>query len=131
MPPINIDPLSVQSLHLELRTNGQRLGTATGIVLDYNTRHCLITNWHVLAGRNPDTGESLSDTGGFPDEVVILHNASQALGTWTPISVPLQDAQANALWNEHPEGSDVDVVALPLSPENEPVKIYPFNLALS
>ncbi len=53
---ILVDPLSARSLLLETAVNGYPLGTATGFVVQKGNQPYLITNWHVVAGRNADTG---------------------------------------------------------------------------
>jgi len=69
-----LDSLSLSSLYLKLLVNGNELGTATGFVVAHSGRRFLITNWHVLSGRNPETGKPCSATGGLSDEVRIAHH---------------------------------------------------------
>lgn len=115
---------SVASLPLELRFEGQALSTATGFVIERNERRVLVTNWHVVTGRRPDTGALLSGSGGVPDEVVIMHNQAGALGTWVPKTEPLYASNGDPLWREHPgHRRAVDVVALELS-QLDGVDIY-------
>lgn len=74
---------SAQSLLLRLQGNGNDLGTATGCVARRAGRSFLITNWHVLAGRRPDTGQAIHLTpGAVPDTVVIAHHVAGKLGQW-------------------------------------------------
>jgi len=87
----------------------------------------LITNWHNLAGRDPSTGQSLSKTGGVPDEVIILHNQKGELGRWIPKHEPLHE-DIDPLWSQHPvHDQKVDVVALPLT-DLDDVELYPYSL---
>ena len=58
------------------------LGSATGFVVERNGQRLLITNWHVVTGKHPQTG--LSPTGVEPDELLVLHNRSAQLGSWIP-----------------------------------------------
>src|SRR5262245_38587181 len=52
-----IDPLTAQALFLELLNSTNRvLGSATGFITKHNEKHFLITNWHVVTGRHPETG---------------------------------------------------------------------------
>lgn len=115
---------SVASLPLELRVQGQRLSTATGFVVERDGRRFLVTNWHVVTGRHPDTGTVLSQSAGVPDEVIIMHNRAGALGTWVPRAEPLYGPNDDPLWREHPvHHRAVDVVALALTQLDE-VDIY-------
>lgn len=107
---------SVASLPLELRFQGQGLSTATGFVVERDGRRLLVTNWHVVTGRRPDTGALLSQSGGVPDEVIVIHNQAGALGTWVPRAEPLYAPNGDPLWREHPvHHRAVDVVALELT----------------
>ena len=123
---IQIAEPSIKSLHLELRVNGHGLSTGTGFVTTHQDKPYLITNWHNLSGRHPDTNQPLSTTGGLPDEVQILHNASIGLGNWVKRSEQLHSNSA-PLWLEHPiYRQSVDVVALPLTNLKD-VRLFPYS----
>ncbi len=131
MSSIDVNPLSVQSLHLCLKVEGLKLATATGFALRLDTGDYLITNWHVLNGRHPATGKPLDEKNlGIPDELVIMHNSSAGIGLWERASVKLYE-NGNRCWLEHPAGPEVDVVALPLIDLNPSIILYPFNLDLA
>jgi hypothetical protein len=79
----------------------------------------LITNYHVAAGRNPETGQPLHPSGAVPDTLRINYLVPQrAPGElrWEPHDEPVLEVPfERALWLEHPvHGRHVDVVALPL-----------------
>lgn len=125
-----ISDLSAQSVFLKQTADGHDLGTATGFIVEHNSRPYLITNWHVLTGKNPDTND-LINYDYCPDEIVILHHVRNRLGTWIQQIEPLEDLAGNPRWIEHPRGSQVDVVALPLQiiPEvDNAIQLYPFDL---
>ncbi|MCY3019826.1 MAG: trypsin-like peptidase domain-containing protein [Planctomycetota bacterium] len=126
-----IDPLSATSLIVEQRVNGLSLGTATGFCVTANEKAFLVTNWHVVSGRNPDTSQPLSPTAGIPDELLIAHHAAGKLGTWVVKPEALLDSQGQRRWLEHPTGKAVDVVALPLDNLGPDVTTYPLELALA
>lgn len=125
-----VDSLSARSLYLELVVRGQSISTATGFVVQWDNQPYLITNWHVVAGRHPQTDKILSPTGAVPDEVRIVHHG-QKLGTWVVCTEQFLDAQGNSQWFEHPAGRQVDVIALPLQAVDAQVKLYPFDLSLA
>jgi Trypsin-like peptidase domain len=108
---------SVVSLFLELRAaGGAALGTATGFVVERDTRRYLITNWHVASGRRSDNGAVLSPIGAVPVQLAVLHNAAGTLGTWSARVEPLYDSGGAPRWREHPTlRRQVDVVALELT----------------
>ena len=112
---INISDPSFRSLFLQLRFNGQVLGTATGFVVESARGPLLITNRHNVTGRHQETNQSLSKTGGIPNEFADFYNSEQGLGQWVPKIESLFDGDIPR-WIEHPTlGATADFVALPLS----------------
>src|SRR5258705_1704408 len=128
-----VDPLTLCSLRVECRANGNSLGPATGFVVERSARKYLITNWHVLAGRHADTDKPLSDTAAIPDEITIVHHivfedeGRRATG-WFPVTQPLVQDEKR-LWLQHQKGRDVDVAALELALPDPRIVIYPLDLA--
>ncbi|MHB1095579.1 MAG: trypsin-like peptidase domain-containing protein [Gemmatimonadaceae bacterium] len=118
---------SVQSLLIEMRFKDQPLGTGTGFVAVGRKGPVLVTNWHNLAGRHPDTKQPISPTAAIPDEIRIVHNKAKNLGNWIEVVEPLY-AAGKPRWAEHPTFSErVDVVALPLTNTSD-VELYPHDL---
>ena len=119
---------SVASLLLAPHHGREALSTATGfVVASEDGRWWLITNWHVVAGRDPRTGRPLSQ-GGVPDRLRILHNLEASLGRWTWRIEFLYDRDGTPRWLEHPEhGRAFDVVALELT-DTRTVDFYPYDL---
>lgn len=118
---------SVQSLLLELRFGSQTLSTGTGFVCHAKSGPVIVTNWHNLSGRNPQTKQPLSSTGGIPDNVRITHNQANRLGAWIPKVEPLL-LNNSPRWVEHPTlGDKADVVALPLT-DLVDVQLYPYDM---
>ena len=117
---------SVKSLLAEMRFNGQPLATGTAFVVDTRKGPVLITNRHNVTGRHPETGRPLSETGGVPNEILILHNRRNRLLEWVPRLEPLYDGETPR-WTEHPNlGRKADFVALPLT-QLDDVHIYPYD----
>jgi hypothetical protein len=118
MPPTVARP-SLTSLLLQPSFAGAPISSATGFVAEVEGRDekWLITNWHVVAGRHPATGQPLNrTTGAVPDAVTILHHVAGTLGAWHSVTEPLFNATGDPLWLEHPtHARRVDVVALPLT----------------
>ena len=108
--------------------NGNRLATGTGFVVMHESRPYLITNWHNLAGRRPETNKMLSEWGVTPDSVSILHNKAGEVGAWLWKTEPVVDEDDGPLWLEHSAGGrEVDVVALPLT-DIEGVDFFAYSL---
>lgn len=107
---------SLQSLLIEMQFNSQPLSTGTAFVVNTPTKgpH-LITNRHNVTGRNQETGDLLSKTGGIPSHVVVVHNRKGQCGQWTQKIEPLY-ANDQPRWIEHPTlGAKADFVALQLT----------------
>lgn len=118
---------SVASLFVVPLAQSNSLSTATGFVVQRGGSSYLVTNWHVVAGRNPVTGTNLHPSGAWPEQLVIFHNVAGQLGAWQGCTEDLRD-EDGPLWYEHPtEGRRVDVVALRL-PDTTHVELYPHEL---
>lgn len=130
---IQIDPLSLVPLHVECFFGTQKIGGGTGFTVVQNGRAFLITNWHVLTGRDAATKQPINQKTGAadPDSIRIWHHR-ESLGNWISVPELLRDAQSGEpRWLEHPtRGGDVDVVALPLT-GNTNYRLCPLDLMLA
>ena len=120
------------SLHLEVRSNQQTLSVATGFIITaWDDAKYLVTNWHVLAGRDAETGACLSSSGAIPDEVRVYHHSLADINRREPRIERLYHDPDNTTprWLEHPRGRAIDVVLLPLTDVQPPVAIAPFSTA--
>lgn len=119
---------SVQSLLIEMQFNGQRLATGTAFVVDTSLGPHLITNRHNVTGRSQETGQPISNTGGLPNELVVVHNQKGMLGNWVR-RTELLEAHGAPRWVEHPTlGASADVVALKLTALDD-VELFPHDLS--
>jgi hypothetical protein len=125
-----IDPLSARPLYLIQINGNEPLGTATGFIVEKENKHYLITNWHVVSGLNPKTGETLSPKGKTPDALLIWHHGKQ-LGTWKRKREMLVDDTGNKRWLEHKKGKLIDIAALPLEAVTDDIQIYSLDLSLA
>lgn len=128
---ITVDPLSATSVYLKLYVEEQQLSTATGFVIENSGTFFLVTNWHVLSGRNPIDDQPLSPTAGIPDHVRIAHHIKGKLGSWRFHPEALYDDAGDPRWKEHPNGKLVDVAILELENIQSDTQIYPFDLSLA
>ncbi len=128
---MNVDQLTVTSLHLELFFDAQYLSSATGFVVEKEGNYFLVTNWHVVSGRHPTTQKPLSSTGAIPNKIRVWHNAKKDhVGVWVSVDYPLQDTEGNPIWREKDFGSEkIDVVIFPITGRPE-IALYPLDLAL-
>ena len=126
---ILIDPLSLCSLLVETRGYDLALDTATAFCVRKGRATLLITNLHVVTGLNAGTRRLLAGTGAVPDQIRILHHAKHDLGNWV---IRTEALYINGVrrWYEHPKGQAIDVIALPITVDDE-VLVYEFDLSLA
>jgi hypothetical protein len=123
-----LDSLSFQNLKLELYSNYENIGTATGFVIEKNHKYYLITNLHVVSGVDYFSQATIDPQLRKPNIIAIWHNA-QVLGNWTRIAENLYDSNNNKQWIECSVADKIlDLVALPLKNTPKEVKLYPFHL---
>ena len=124
---------SLKSLFIEARFGKTVLGTGTAFLVAKNQQsHCtLITNRHIVTGRDHNTGECLNKNAGTPDNVVIhFHANTGETGEceWREIQLPLFREDGSPYWIEHSELADkADVVALNLR-WGDDLSRYPYYL---
>jgi len=118
---------SIQSLFLELKFDGRAIGTATGFIVASDAGPLLITNRHVVTGRDQLTGKPINKELSIPNELGILHN-EKSLGHWITSTENLLDEKGIHRWFEHPTlGEHADIVALKISIP-EMAEIYPHDV---
>jgi len=125
-----IDSCSLVPLYVEAFFGDQALGGATAFLWHrFDNRLSLVTNWHVVSGRNHETGEVTHKQGGIPDHlrvhVPLLDRARPPL----IVKVPTVDDDGNPLWVEHPtHGREVDIAGLDVElPSIDVVALMPMN----
>ena len=129
-PAKRVDPLSGRSLSLITGVGDAAIATATGFIVQYQNQNFLITNWHVVSGKDPSTGNIEDPLGRIPTVIAIWYHG-KTLGTWVRKIESLYSSEGKPKWIEHPLGRKVDVVALLLPSLHEDVQIYPFDLGLA
>jgi hypothetical protein len=110
----SINEFSHKTHRLDLYCKGKPIGVATGFVVSYLSKVFLLTNWHVLSGRNPNTGQPIRADGAIPDmfkvsSVVLNSNQIEA----GEIKIVHEDGEPK--WLQHPTGQSVDVAAIQLT----------------
>lgn len=123
---VGIDEYSIVPAFLEMHCpNSSAIGT--GFTYRVDGRTYLITNWHNLTGRNPQTGALLS--GGVPNRIVALFHLLSPLGQPVRLTLPLNDANDEPIWFEHRlRQQGVDVAAIPIDVPSG-VSLLPINEA--
>jgi hypothetical protein len=112
--PSKLDEWSLRSVPLRILCNDACLGEATGFFWTENGETFLITNWHVVAGRHPDTGEPLSYFAPEELEYPRFIQGESYTEVWRQ-KIRLRDENCAATWFVHPVYSNsVDVTAIPV-----------------
>ncbi|MCA9769714.1 MAG: trypsin-like peptidase domain-containing protein [Gemmatimonadetes bacterium] len=125
-----LDPLSGVSLLIRPTFGDTTLSQATGFTVAIGEKHYLVTNWHVVTGRNADTGKVLSQSAAVPDRLQVVFHSNKGVGQWVLKEVALTEENGAPLWLEHPKGREVDVVMIPI-PLAPDASYYPLDLALA
>lgn len=96
------------------------LGTGTGFVAFGDERSYLVTNWHVLTGRDPLTDEPIGSSSANPSYVeahVIVVSGPDRIPAKVRYDLRLYDDEGRARWLVHPTlGREIDVVAFEFGP---------------
>jgi hypothetical protein len=109
-----IDLYSLSAKPIEVRFRDQMLGSATAFTWSTEIAVYLITNWHVVSGINPISGQHLSSTGAEPDHLVVQMDLVDPIGSRGPFELQLYGADGRPAWLEHPHRKGIDVVAIKL-----------------
>lgn len=125
---ITININSLKSLYITLYFNDIKLGTATGFLINNNERLYLITNRHVVTGRNNQTNECLNKMGAVPNKMKIwIPQYTGDFYTWSNVDYELYNQEQNPIWLEHKEFKNkVDVVAIDLGKNT--INTFYYNL---
>jgi hypothetical protein len=122
--------LSYSSLRLDLFSqDGLRLKPASGFAVEAENQHYIITNLHILSGRDFPAGEpqeaattpyllktSIHSNGGQGEQ-----RAPLSWGPWQRITISLFDESGAPTWIER-RAKDADIVALPIR-LNDPMRL--------
>jgi hypothetical protein len=113
------DVLSFVVTPVELLFGGSRFSHGTGFIWRQDSgTYFLITNWHNLAGKNPETGELLDAQKGFVPSAVRLYPTVTEAGRYTrqEVTIALYEHYDQPCWLQykHFEKIRVDIAALTL-----------------
>ena len=128
---IKPDDYSLASYYVEACFDNTILSNASCFFYVYNQQIFLVTNWHVVSGRDSNTLECLSKTGGIPNNLkvyVFEKTNSEVFYPGKVWKVPLFKNDT-PLWIENTNNdnnSKVDVVVIPVTVPQE-VKVFPIN----
>jgi hypothetical protein len=111
----SIDVLSLTTVPIHPFFNDVPLPHATAFVWKRNNRHYLVTNWHVVAARNTETGENLL-CGARPNKLKAQFNLRVPVFEKDTVDIPIRDDEDSPLWHIHTTHAHkrIDIVAIPL-----------------
>ena len=107
--------LQVNITRLILFANGNRISNATGFFIENDDDWFLVSNWHVLSGRHPTTGQTLHKGGGVPDSVsYIRYSIENNKLRSQSVTIPLVNSiSGESYWLQHKDlGQDIDIAAI-------------------
>ncbi|WP_313002785.1 trypsin-like peptidase domain-containing protein [Chryseobacterium gleum] len=89
------------------------IAIGTAFIARYHNDYFLVTNWHCVTGKNPETSDNL---GGLSDpEYLQVHFlAKGSTNKWIPKKIMLIGKDFKPTYLLHPKGNEVDVVAIKL-----------------
>lgn len=130
MESIRLDIVSLMSLKVETYFNDQKLGEATAFVIQSSGKHFLVTNRHVLSGRNPETNKCLNPNGAIPNRIGVwlhTHSDPNIIGRWSQMIINLAHNDGNSTWLGHPDNTKIDIAVVKLPDRFEGVTYFPIK----
>jgi hypothetical protein len=124
-----IDPYSLTTIPVQQLANGTEMRSATAFVWKHGPQHYLVTNWHVISGRDARTGDLMTDA--RPDTLRCLFNVRVGTFGKQQWDIKVRDDDGNPLWLVHPgkgRGVDVVLVPLPMTGDEPVMDMYPINV---
>ena len=122
---IVVDNYSLASYYVEMYFDNRKLSNATCFFSQQNGRFYIVTNWHVVSGKDADTLECLNCNAAIPNKLRIYlpkyieEEGCQFSDTFF-VEVDLYDGEGNKLWYElECNGKMVDVVLVPFKKETD------------
>jgi|SRR5215813_5469629 len=111
-----IDEFSLATVPIDLRFNEQPLSSATAFTWERHDMHFLITNWHNVSGRDPNTDKHLSRTVTEPNMLYGMFNTKgKNIGDKHQLGIRIRQDSGEVGWLVHPTHKrGIDVVAIPL-----------------
>ncbi|MBI1204560.1 MAG: hypothetical protein GC182_18820 [Rhodopseudomonas sp.] len=126
-----LDPISVASIPLFPRFNDVDLSSATGFFYKSGDNVFLVSNWHVMSGRNPNDGQSLdTKNGSIPNRVALFAHKTTIGHFRRDLWLSLIDDNGRSLWRQHRDhGQNVDIAVLrvPEIGQGSEIKFYCVN----
>lgn len=121
---VTVNSYSMASYYIEVFFNDIKLSNATCFFTKRENTIYLVTNWHVVSGRNADTKECLNKMGSIPNKlrVYLPRETENSIFSYSDdfyMDIDLIDQEDNPLWYEmQKNGKMIDVAIIPLNEIN-------------
>lgn len=128
--PSVIDPFSAVSLRLTGLSADESIGTATGFIIVNKSKRYLVTNWHVVTGKDPNKNFAIMDKRGRIPSHISIRFSGRKLGSYVDKVEPLYENNKPRWIEDKVLGGRIDVIALPLTIPvvDNTISIYPVEL---
>ena len=125
MPVTIQEKLSWVPIQIEILYNEEVLGLGTAFFYSENGKTYLITNWHNVSGRNPETLKAIHKDAALPNKLKLFYpmnagnikelpEGASTIG-WNAVLLELYENE-KPVWFEHPSyGKKVDAIAIELN----------------
>jgi len=124
----NVDAYSLATVPVQQVANNTPMNSATAFIWKRNKQHYLITNWHVISGRDARTDELVVPA--RPDILRALFNIRVGEFGKQQCDIRIRDDAGKPLWLVYPgrgRGVDVAVLPIPMTGEEPIMHMYPIN----
>lgn len=122
-----IDEYSVSAIPIQMMFNQTELSVGTAFTWYTDGHYWLITNWHNVSGKDPNTGKHLSKTAAEPNKLRVWFNLKNQLGNKVVKEIAIRSQNDSPLWLVHPAyRQKIDVIAIQLAAYPD-VEFYPIN----
>jgi len=123
------DPLSLQSLYLNVITEQGSVLSGTGFLAEHDSRYYLVTNLHVFTGTDFFSDEPLVPDSSLPVELRLWYHGP-LLGQWTVGTESLYYSNGEPRWITH-RYEHADAAVLPLEDIPDGALLHCLDLALA
>jgi hypothetical protein len=128
-----LDSYSLTTVPIQQYANGRLLGSATGFVWKRGDKNYLITNWHVVTGKNTQSGEITLPV--RPEKLRVYFNTRTPDFWKVQREINLHNSEGNPIWYVHPhfEKKRIDLAAIPLNigTDDPDINLHPINVLKS
>jgi len=114
---LTIDEFSLTTVSIGLHLNGQPISKGTAFTWERENEHYLITDWHNVSDRDPNTDKHLSNKAAEPNMLDGFFNTKgKNIGDKHLVRIRIRQDSDEVAWLVHPTHKrKIDVVAIPLT----------------